>query len=226
MTPEHPAEPPDPPSPQLAGLAARITAKLIDVAVTAIIAFVAFSVFEFFATFNVLITSLASGPKHYTDSMAYRFASPFLAVLLFEAALIASTARKGTTPGKKLLKIRVVAQLGLRPPTALRAIVRWALPLAPTAPLIDAFIRDIPEFVNEEHWPALSGRVWWIWVALGWWLLVHTSTLWDSQRRGWHDKAAGTIVINAPRPPHPASSHDLLTKWQRKWRRRLDLPFE
>ena len=154
--------------------------------------------------------------------MAYRFASPFLAVLLFEAALIARTVRKGTTPGRKLLKIRVVAQPGLRPPSPLKAIIRWAVPLVVAAPLVDAFIRDIPEFVNEEDWPALSGRLWWLWVALGCWLLVHASPLWDSQRRGWHDKAAGTIAIKAPRPPHPASSHDLLTEWQQ----RRDLPFE
>ena len=219
MTPEHPAEPPDPPSPQLAGLAARITAKLIDVAITAIIAFIAEINFRTW-------TLTLYGDEHYPDAYAYGAASLFVAVLLFEAALIASTARKGTTPGKKLLRIRVVACSGSGTPSVLRAVIRWAMPLAAAAPLVDAFIRDIPDRANYNQYAALSGRMWWLWVALGWWLLVHASTLWDSQRRGWHDKTAGTTVINAPRPPHPASSHDLLTKWQRKWRRRLDLPFE
>ena len=107
-------------------------------------------------------------------------------------------------------------------PSALRSIIRWAIPLAATAPLVDAFIRDIPERANRQEAAALSGRVWWLWVALGWWPLVHASALWDSQRRGWHDKAADTIVIKVPRPHDPAQGHELLTEWQR----RRDLPYE
>ena len=81
----------------------------------------------------------------------------------------------------------------------MQAIVRWALSLIATTPLVDAFIRDIPELMNDWQAPALSGRVWWLWVALGWWLLVHATALWDRDRRGLHDKAAGTIVIKVRR---------------------------
>ncbi len=45
----------------------------------------------------------------------------------------------------------------------------------------------------------------------------------DSQRRGWHDKAAGTIVVNVPATA--PQGHYLLAKWQRKWQRRLDRSF-
>ena len=93
---------------------------------------------------------------------------------------------------------------GLREPTrhtmttpAPAEPIRWAVPLAATAPLVDAFIRDIPEMANREKAAALSGRAWWLWVALGWWLLVHASALWDSNRRGWHDKASDTFVVKA-----------------------------
>ena len=93
---------------------------------------------------------------------------------------------------------------GLREPTrhtvttpAPAESIRWAVPLAATAPLVDAFIRDIPEMANREKAAALSGRAWWLWVALGWWLLVHASALWDSNRRGSHDKASDTFVVKA-----------------------------
>ncbi len=206
-------EPADTPTPQPASLTARLTAKLIDLTITAVIAFIAFFQLEM-ATFSILIT------RYYADAEAYRVAFPFLGVVVYELAMITATAWKGRTPGKKLLKIQVTSHDSSRPPTALRAIVRWALPLAPTAPLIDGFIRDIPELVNNEHAAALSGRVWWMWVAVGWWLLVHASTLWDSQRRGWHDKAAGTIAIYVPATA--PQGHYLLAKWQRKLQRRLD----
>ncbi len=206
-------EPADTPSPQPASLKARLTAKLIDATIAAAIAFAAFLFFGF-ATLDLF------EPRVYTAAEAYIFASPFLGVLLFEAALIASTARKGTTAGKKLLNIRVVAQVNSNPPSPLRTIIRWAVPLVVAAPLVDAFIREIPELAGTEPEPALSGRAWWLWVAVGWWLLVHASTLWDSQRRGWHDKAAGTIVINVPATA--PQGHYLLAKWQRKLQRRLD----
>ena len=194
MTTHAPAEPPDLPSPEPASLGTRLAAKLIDLTITAVIAFIALMYFTV-ATLNILIA------KQYTDAEAYWAASLYVSVLVYEAAMIAATAWRGKTPGKKLLGIQVVAHSGSRTPSALRSIIRWALPLAATAPLVDTFIRDIPEFANRQEAPALSGRVWWLWVALGWWLLVHASALWDSQRRGWHDKAADTIVIKAPRPP-------------------------
>ena len=197
MTTPPPAEAPHPPSPELAGLLARFGAKTVDLTITAVIAFAALAFFAI-ATVNPFEVEV------YTAAEAYPLASPFLGVLLFEAALIAKTSRKGTTPGKKLLNIKVVAQSGSGTPTALRAIIRWTLPLAAAAPLVEAFIREIPELAGDEPEPALSGRVWWIWVAVGWWLLVHASALWDSQRRGWHDRAAGTIVIKAARRPRPA----------------------
>ena len=187
-TPPPPAEPPHP---QLAGPGTRLTAKLIDLAITAAIAFVALIFFG--------VMTLSLSPPNYTSLVDYPFAVPFLGVPLYEAAVIAATVRKGTTPGKKLFRIKVVNHSGSLTPSALRAIIRWALPLVATAPLVDAFIRDIPELAGYAPEPTLSERAWWVWVALGWWLLVQASALWDPRRRGWHDKAAGTIVIKAPR---------------------------
>ena len=154
-----------------------------------------------------------------TDREAYLSITPVLAVPAYQVAVIVMMAWKGKTPGKKLLGAQVVARSSSRPPAAFKSIVRWAVPMAAVAPLVDAIARDFPEFAylpSMDELPTLSGRLWWIWVAVGWWLLVHASALWDSQRRGWHDKAAGTIVIKAPRQAAPAQGHDLLAKWQRR----------
>ena len=173
-----------------ASWARRLTARLVDLTITAAIAFIADT------TFRVLTLTLY-GDENYDEAYSYGAASLFVAVLLFEVSLIVNTARKGTTPGKKLLGIKVIAHSDSLPPGTTRAIIRWAFPLAPTAPLIDGFIRDIPELANNEHAAALSGRAWWIWAAVGWWLLAHVPALWDRDRRGWHEKASDTIVIRA-----------------------------
>ena len=184
-------------APELASLGARLAAKLIDLTITAAIAFVALI---FFALATLTLFEHLFELREYSDAEAYGRASLFVGVLLFEAAMIATTVWRGKTLGKMLLGIQVIAYSDSLMPSVLRAIIRWALPLAATAPLVDAFIRDIPELANNKEAAALSGRVWWLWVALGWWLLVHASALWDSNRRGWHDKAADTIVIKAAVP--------------------------
>ena len=188
MTSPQPAEPPD-----LAGLGARLTAKLIDLIITAAIVFIAL-MFLSFATLEIFVA------KQYTDAEAYGYAVLFLGVPLYEAVMIATTAWRGKTLGKWFLGIQVVAYSDSLRPSALRSIIRWAYPLAPMIPIVDAFIRDIPELANDENLTALSGRIWWFWVAGGWLLLVHASPLWDRNRRGWHDKAADTIVIKAASP--------------------------
>ncbi|MCY4422880.1 MAG: RDD family protein [Acidimicrobiaceae bacterium] len=181
-----------------ASWARRLTAKLIDLTITAAIAFAAYVM----AALLYHGYSREVGFFNYhpvTDQEAYVSFTPFLGVLLFEAATVTTTAWRGTTPGKKLLGIKVVAHSDSLRPGATRAIIRWTLPLISTVPLIDAFIRDIPELSNDWQAPALAGRLWWIWITLGCWLLAHAPALWDLQRRSWIDKAADTIVINARR---------------------------
>ena len=204
MTPQQPAQPPHPPTPQPAGLPARLAAKLIDLTITAAIAFCAFVTAGILQLHFGESDTLAIEPL--TDREAYLSITPLLAVPAYQVAVIVMMAWKGKTPGKKLLGAQVVARSGSRPPAAFKSIVRWAVPMAAVAPLVDAIARDFPEFAylpSMDELPTLSGRLWWIWVAVGWWLLVHASTLWDRQRRGWHDKAAGTIVIKAARRPRP-----------------------
>ena len=51
--------------------------------------------------------------------------------------------------------------------------------------------------------------------------VIYLSALGDPHGRGWHDKAAGTIVIEAPRPYRSAQGPEIPQKWQ-GWR---DVPF-
>lgn len=88
--------------------------------------------------------------------------------LLYEVALIAT---RGQTLGKMATKIRVVrADNGFVPGWG-KSLGRWLVPAA--FGILGSFI----PFVGL--------------VAL----LVYASILWGRNRQGWHDKAAGTLVI-------------------------------
>ena len=87
--------------------------------------------------------------------------------LLYEVVMIAT---RGQTLGKMMTSIKVVrADNGLLPGWG-KSIGRWIIPV-------------VLAFVPVVGW-LLS-------------LLVYLSLLWDSARQGWHDKAAGTLVVKA-----------------------------
>ena len=95
----------------------------------------------------------------------------------------------GCTLGKRAARIRVVRVAGGRRVGLGRSVVRWSVPLAPFAVCLAIEL-------GTRHWrPALGDPQWWIGASLGWWLLVRVSSLWDADGLGWHDKAAGTIVV-------------------------------
>ena len=85
--------------------------------------------------------------------------------ILYEVSLIAI---RGQTLGKMAVRIKVVrADNGLEPGWG-KSVGRWIIPAA---------LAFIP--------------------LVGWLLslLVYLSLLWDKVRQGWHDKAAGTLVV-------------------------------
>lgn len=92
-------------------------------------------------------------------------------VLIWFVYETGSVALWGRTLGKRIAGIRVVnAQTGAVPGWG-KAIGRWAVPGIPAA---QPFI--------------------WVIGAL-WWNLCKVSLTWDRVYQGWHDKAAGTLVI-------------------------------
>jgi len=153
---------------QLAGPGGRLGARIIDVAIIVVV---------FIILIIVGVASaigLADGDSTVIeeDSAAVGAIVAFtlLAVaisVLYEVTLIAT---KGQTLGKMATRIKVVrADNGLVPGWG-RSIGRWIIPAA---------LGFIP-FVG--------------WLLS---LLVYVSLLWDKVRQGWHDKAAGTLVIKA-----------------------------
>lgn len=93
---------------------------------------------------------------------------PLLVGMAYEVSFVAG---RGRTPGKSLVGIMVVDAHGRGFPSWGASFVRWAL-------------------------PALLGLV----PIVGWLLgaLAYAALLWDGRRQGWHDKAAGTLVVTAP----------------------------
>ncbi len=83
----------------------------------------------------------------------------------YEVVLIAV---RGQTLGKMLVSIKVIRADFGGVPGAGKSVIRWIIPVA-------------------ASWVPFIGFL----VSL----LVYISLLWDSNRQGWHDKAAGTLVV-------------------------------
>ena len=153
---------------ELASPGARLGARIIDVVIMVVAALIIF--FVFFAQ-----AGLSSDDSTVTDEEAAALVGGFvlatvafgIAALLYEVTMIAL---KGQTLGKMATSVRVVrADNGLVPGWG-KSIGRWVIPTA---------LGFIP--------------------LVGWLLslLVYISLTWDRARQGWHDKAAGTLVVKA-----------------------------
>lgn len=100
------------------------------------------------------------------------------------------TQRRGSTTGKRLTGVKIVRWPHGGPLTPSRALARFAaMHAAPAAATLAAL-------------PLLGTAAGWTLLAAGatWWALVGLSPLVDRRRRGWHDKATGTVAI-AHDPP-------------------------
>jgi len=86
---------------------------------------------------------------------------------IYEVVLIAV---RGQTLGKMLVKVKVVRADSGGVPGAGKSIGRWIIPFAP------GFVPGLGQLAQ---------------------LLIYTWLLWDRNRQGLHDKAAGTLVVKA-----------------------------
>ena len=112
---------------------------------------------------------------------------------------VVSTARSGQTWGKGLAEIRVVpwdgdaGAVGDQGPLEFwRCGARWAIPHGAgivAAVVVATVVLPGVQYQGDFGWPIIGAAV----VP---WALVYASSLFDKNRRGWHDKAAGTVVIN------------------------------
>lgn len=121
----------------------------------------------------------------------------FALVLLYRYEVVA-TARRGQTWGKRLMDIEV-AGLGDRDPRAVvlglrqeRHWARWAIPHM--SGLVVATIATMASIWRLEVYGLLVGAG----AGMAAWTAVYASSLFDTNGRGWHDKAARTMVVTAP----------------------------
>lgn len=96
---------------------------------------------------------------------------------------IALTAARGQTLGKMAARTMVLDQSGERLPTLMQATVRWLVPTVPN--LLGLALLN----ANFDA------------VSVVWAIVVYLPILTSSDRRGWHDRVATTIVVERPRVP-------------------------
>ncbi|MDQ3384778.1 MAG: RDD family protein, partial [Actinomycetota bacterium] len=92
-------------------------------------------------------------------------AATALIAALYEIGFIAMT---GQTIGKRVLRIQVVDVVTGRPPNLGGAAIRHLVPSVPNV------VPGVGPLVG---------------------LLVYLSAVWSPTRQGWHDRAAGTVVV-------------------------------
>ena len=107
----------------------------------------------------------------------------FGVLVLYEMARIGTS---GQTWGKRRRRVRVVTRRDGAAPSPERALVRGLVPAAAGA------VGCVGAALADLRVPALAG--------LALWLVVYVSAMWGRNGRGWHDMAAGTVVINDPVP--------------------------
>jgi uncharacterized RDD family membrane protein YckC len=129
------------------------------------------------ALIDGMIFLLVGLPAFAAGAEGTAFALTWLAlVAVYEVVLIAT---RGQTLGKLTAGTRVVDHSGERLPAWSQAVARW---LVPSVPAI------IGVFVVVDLVDVLGG----VWTAL-----VYLPILGPPLRQGWHDRAAGTVVVDA-----------------------------
>lgn len=185
---------------ELASAAARGVARIIDSLVHAALGIGGMALI-FLATFCIFCAN------HETNSgQAALGALALVGWVLYEPAMVAW---RGQTLGKAICGIKIVRVSNRETPSLGQAILRWAIPLAAGAALSVVAAMVI---TNLEGTAMRFGTVARIQALFAAWAPMYLTSFLDmgGQLRGWHDKAARTIVIRAsdavqhvPRPRQP-----------------------
>ena len=192
---------------QPAGPKRRAAARAIDAVITIVLAVAAVMVAGFTAAFVTLYMHGFGG----SDDTLYGWLILFSLLALIPVALyeVAATARRGQTLGKKGMGLRVVgwdektaAPVGDTEGLSARcSIERWAVPHG--AGLLAGVVAGAVAAPKIGAYGLLVGADTWLVVST----VIYLSALGDPHGRGWHDKAAGTVVVKAA-PPQPPPHRD------------------
>ena len=135
--------------------------------------------------------------------------------LINVAYFVVSWARSGATPCQKLLKIRVVDGSSGKNLSWPRAMIRAAVLHGPSLALSFAVFVAMFDFFSKtptNQWLSsgsyysrggFGGLELVSWLPNLWLVLVFITTVANATRRGWHDLAAGSVVLSPARVPAP-----------------------
>ena len=172
----------------LASLADRLLARMFDSVIWCLFGLAAGAIWLAGATSQIMCPSCPWGEEIVHEAL--RKTSLIASLVVFTALLAyeASAVRKtGQTRGKRRLDIvRVVNRADGEVPSLNAPFVRSLVPAAAGA------AGSVGATMAGLRIPAVVG--------LAAWLVVYSSALWGKDRRGWHDMAAGTIVVRNPAP--------------------------
>lgn len=161
---------------ELAGFRSRLVARLIDSAIVAAMA-VALLMFAGVAWFVVICCDAELSARQSATARAILFggyATVVAVALLYETALVAT---KGQTIGKMAGNIKVVR-------AANGSVPGWGKSMVRGSPLVVAGLGMVGSFM-----PMILRLLFLVS------LVVLFSSAWNEDRQGWHDKAAGTLVV-------------------------------
>lgn len=166
----------------LASPVARAVARFIDSLIHAGLGFGGL-ILIFLATFCIWCATHETNGGQVTLGVLLVAAWAF-----YEPVLVAW---RGQTLGKAVCAVKVVRVADGHPPNFGLALVRWTIPFVAGAALLPALVLSGVEIQSD---PLRIAAILAMWAPL-----YLTSFLDSDRRRGWHDKAAGTVVI-ASRP--------------------------
>ena len=169
---------------ELADFPERVAARLLD-PVVAFLLVLAALIITLVDSFLSSFCGECVGLRHVAVRRTSLIASlvVFLFFLAYERTSIGAS---GQTRGKRRLHIRVVNRADGKVPSPAKAHVRSLVPAAA------GIAGSVGGALADLRVPALAG--------LALWFVVYVSAVWGRNGRGWHDMAAGTIVINDPAP--------------------------
>lgn len=159
---------------ELAGRGSRLGAKLIDWVILIVVSIILGAIL----LADDLIGSLADSIAGQEPSLGAGYYLSLLFLLLVLAAYdVVLVALRGQTLGKMATRIKVIRADNGELPGWDKSAMRW---LVPGIPYIASW------FISVNGLSEILGLLS---------LLIYVSLTWDKILQGWHDKAAGTLVI-------------------------------
>ena len=190
---------PQPEPYELANFGDRAFARMIDAFVMAAFGFV------MMCAIGIIGVLSASSVDNFDDLGTALYVPGLMLVpasLLAVRYEVAYTSRRGYSSGKGPT-VQVILWEEYQNPTGVNkypdmyhSFIRW---LIPHGVLIAGLVISMRLWYLADQGPDAMNPLLFLLGPVGW-VLMYLTTLLDKNRRGWNDKAAGTIVVKAPRP--------------------------